>query len=1133
MHGDYSRGHEPDRKRGRAYRRVLLQMARPVLDSDVAGLVDAVLGEVRTTARELGCAAGSSDLGFLVTPGRLVAMFAEAADALQVVNGAPDAWLDYRFRLADRYPALQIATPAGPATVRIPALQGIDPAGLKSGALWARVEDPVVIVVNGVSVALAPHSPDDPQRVEFAAAASSLAPVEILVPANAQVWLFALEQDEQAGSEPALWVAPGSYMLDGLIVDAHGGGRFPAVSFPTAAGFGWDESPGSGPPLDGLVAPTGLGAGTRLVAYLEAWERHITAIEDPGLLEPALGGTDTTARTELLGQVKLATVSGLPVDTATAAAEVRRRFAALAPSGGELTIEVPQATPTADPCALPDVAGYSGDDNRLYRIEVHQGGPRAAARFKWSRDNGSELFTARLSSAADRLVFDTGTPLADGDVVELLSHVVDLGDSALGGVDATVFVPPERAVGQLARLVAVPSGSGADEIEFRLVRTNDGSQPVIPDDRYGTLPEAVLKVRRWHGLLEGGPGALDLEDGITATLSATGQFRAGQYWQYEARVREDGTGGDWRPAPHGPERRFAPLALLQYESASEPLRLLDWLDERCSHPCDLDADGVAFAGARVGSSSDTVQEAIEELFERPPEIVDASCGELIVRAENTIQSVFDTIPAGESARLCLQPGTWVLDETVDVAGKGDLIISGAGGATLLRGVGIDTVLRFTGCGRVRIHDLTIEGGDAALAGDRLAGSLALVDCAGVDLERVTVSCGDAPSRRMSAVGVRSSAVDGSGPTVRVHDCDLRAGHAQVALLVVNATSADIEGNLVRCLPHAFPLEGALADPVVFGRVARLALTDIAIGPFDDNMLVGGNTLSLTLLDGGGNRVSAVIGEWAAAFDFTTRLALSVDNWVQLFEQNPIPPGNAEATPADFVEKRLRDLRRQLANIVLGRPDTLAGVAAATRNALKPLGIQLRARNDFAAGGQGIVVAGRGTPMDEALAQVKVLTDEPRPDVRVCGNRVLGFVQGIHVATRGTSDKPDRRGLTYSATISDNTVHLRVPSLAGERHGIFVGGAFRARVTGNMVELRRPAPHDWPNAPQMDAIRAFGTYGPLLQIVDNTCIGTTRGVVAHAINAGNGLPFGWRWTVAANAHARAGAAVPETINWFAP
>ena len=404
-----------------------------------------------------------------------------------------------------------------------------------------------------------------------------------------------------------------------------------------------------------------------------------------------------------------------------------------------------------------------------------------------------------------------------------------------------------------------------------------------------------------------------------------------------------------------------------------------------------------------------MQEAIEELFERPPEIVDASCGELIVRTENAIQSVFDTIPGGESARLCLQPGTWELEKTIEVAGKGDLIISGAGGATLLRGVGIDTVLRFSGCGRVRIQDLTIEGGDAALDSDGLAGSLALVDCAGVDLERVTAACGDAPSRRMSAVEVRSGAAGTGGRAVRVHDCDLRAGHAQVALLVIDASSVDVEGNLVRCVRHPFLLEGALADPVVFSRVARLAITDVVVGPFDDNMLVGDSFVTLTPLDGTRNRVNAVIDEWSAAFDFTTRLPLSADDWQQLFEQNPVPPGNTEATPTDFVEKRLRQLRRQLANVILGRLNSLAGMTTATRNTLRTLGLGLRARNDFAAGGQGIVIAGRGTRIDPAFPQPKVLTAEPGPDVRVCANRVLGFVQGIHVATSGTFDTPRRAG----------------------------------------------------------------------------------------------------------------------------
>ena len=1140
MYGDYSRGHEPDRKRGRSYRRVLLQQGRPVLDSDVAASVDALLGEVRATARGLGCTAGSPDLGFLVTPGRLLAIFAEAVDGLRVTAGAPDAWLDYRHRHLGRYPALALTAAGGVAArVTLPVLAPFDPGGgAGRAALWARVEQPVAIAVNGIAVNLAPESPDVPARVAFDVGAASLDPLEIEVPAGGEVWLLQLEQDEAADAEPTFWVAAGSYHVDGLIADANGGGSFPMVSFPPAKGYPWEESPPREPPLRGLLAPVNVAAGTRLVAYLEAFERHVSHVEDPGIREEALGASDTTARAQLVGQVKLATVGGaLPATVDDTARTLREAFASVAESGARLTIDVPAATPSTDPCALPDPAGYSGVDNRLYRVEVHEGEGLSQVRLKWSRDNGSELFAARLD-AGGNLLFDAGTSLAAGDIVEVLSHVVDLGDEELAQVSPGGFVPSRRAVGQLAQLSAGELAGSSDEVAFTLVEPDDVTVDVVLDDRYGTLPDAVLKLRRWHGILDpqqiagGGvasPGPHVLEDGITVELSSTGAYRPGQYWQYEARVRQENANGPWRPMPHGPERRFAPLALLEYRGASQPLELLAWLDERFSHPCDLDADGVAFAGGRVGSASDTVQEAIEELFERPPEIVDASCGELIVRTENGLQGVFDTIPAGESVRLCIQPGTWELAQTVEVAGKGDLIISGAGAATTLRADGIDTALRFSGCGRVRIQDLVVEGGAAGVVGDGLAGALALIDCAGVDLERVTVSCGDAFSRRMSAVEVRSDAPAAGRPEVRVRDCELRAGNAQVGLLVVNAASAEIEGNLVESPARAWPLEAALAEPAVLGRVARLAVDDVAVGEFDDEMLVGGNILTLTALDGGRRRVEAVIGEWSATFSFTTRLPFSAVQWEQLLEGNPIPPTGAEATPAAFVEKRLRDLRRQLAAVMFDRPNALGGMTAAMRGALQALAIQLRARNDFAAGDQGIVLAGRGTRIDRAFPQPQVLAQQPRPDARIRGNRVRGFVQGIHVGTSGGAGG-QRRGLSYRATVTDNTIHLRVPGLAGERHGIFVGSAFHVRIRGNTVELRRPAPADWASAPATDAIRAHGTFGPLLDVSDNSCIGTARGVVAHAINAVVATTPGWRWSVAANAHAWSGTAAPQQDNW---
>jgi Family of unknown function (DUF6519) len=427
MYGDYSRGIAPDRKRGRTYRRVLLQMGRPVLDSDVAASVDAVLGEIQATARSFGCSAASADLGFLVTPGRLLALFAEAIDGLAVPLGTPNAWLDYRFRFAERYPALHLSAKGGDAHVTLPLLQQFDPDAPPHAALWARAAKPATIRVNGVTVALTPST--NPARFAFDATGATHDPLEIQITAGDEVWLYLLEQDSVAGAEPAFSIVPGMYSIDGVTVDTDGG-SFPEVSFPSDDGFPWTGSPPHTPPLAGLLAPGGLAVGTRLVAYLEAWERHVTAVDDPGIKEEALGSTDTTARTALVGQVKLATLTGGVPSGAGAAPVLKRAFDDVEASGGTVTVSVPETTPTTDPCALPEIAGYSGPDNRLYRIEVHDGGGLSQVLFKWSRDNGSDLFAASLDTSAN-LVFDVGTPLAAGDIVEVLNPVVDLGDDVL------------------------------------------------------------------------------------------------------------------------------------------------------------------------------------------------------------------------------------------------------------------------------------------------------------------------------------------------------------------------------------------------------------------------------------------------------------------------------------------------------------------------------------------------------------------------------------------------------------------------------------------------------------------------------------------------------------------------------
>ncbi len=64
---------------------------------------------------------------------------------------------------------------------------------------------------------------------------------------------------------------------------------------------------GSQPDLLGATLPATAGA---YLVYLDVWQRHLTALEDPGLREVALGGPDTTTREKTVWQVKLERVAG-------------------------------------------------------------------------------------------------------------------------------------------------------------------------------------------------------------------------------------------------------------------------------------------------------------------------------------------------------------------------------------------------------------------------------------------------------------------------------------------------------------------------------------------------------------------------------------------------------------------------------------------------------------------------------------------------------------------------------------------------------------------------------------------------------------------------------------------------------
>ncbi len=263
------------------------------------------------------------------------------------------------------------------------------------------------------------------------------------------------------------------------------------------------------------VGPIGQ-AGTYLV-YLDVWQRHLTALEDPSIREVALGGPDTTTRAKTVWQVKLLRVgdAGLQVGCSS---ELDIWDTLTAPKSGRLRARVRPAAPTDDASITPPAAGFRGLENRLYRVEIHDGGQPSLATFKWSRDNGS-VATRWLDQQEDKLIVassahDGALGLAPGQILELTddSHELAGEPGALARL--------ERVEGQVLNVSPLGPNGPINRADFPLSSI----------------------VRRWDA-----PRLLDvkvpasendwvpLEDGIEVAFEP-GAYRPGDFWLIPART---------------------------------------------------------------------------------------------------------------------------------------------------------------------------------------------------------------------------------------------------------------------------------------------------------------------------------------------------------------------------------------------------------------------------------------------------------------------------------------------------------------------------------------------------------------------------------------------------------------------
>lgn len=331
-----------------------------------------------------------------------------------------------------------------------------------------------------------------------------------------------------------LVIGKGRFYVDGVLCENEGDAGY----------LQQPDLPDSPKPADALkTQPLGI-------AYLDVWERHITALDDPRVREVALGGPDTATRGQTVWQVKI-----LPVKSGAAQANCGAKFAEwdalVAPGNATLNARTQPPAAADNPCLIPPTAGYQRLENQLYRVEIHKSGALGAATFKWSRDNGSVVAAIEKISGQEITVSDVGPDnalgFANGQWVEVIDDRIELHGQPGQLIQIDKVEPATRVI----TLKAAPAG--IDQAKHPKLRRWDNTGEI--------KVEAPATNDGW----------IALEGGIQVHFAA-GSYRTGDYWLIPARTA---TGEiEWPPyqvpnaipapqPPLGIEHHYCRLALIQ------------------------------------------------------------------------------------------------------------------------------------------------------------------------------------------------------------------------------------------------------------------------------------------------------------------------------------------------------------------------------------------------------------------------------------------------------------------------------------------------------------------------------------------------------------------------------------------
>ncbi len=858
--------------------------------------------------------------------------------------------------------------------------------------------------------------------------------------------------------------------------------------------------------------------------YLDVWERTVLSLEDDDLRDPGLRGADTCTRTQTMAQVKWCPTAlnpELPSDNP-------------AIGSAELTLELTEGSSDPDPCdpCAKEVVLQDKMGNYLFRVEVHSvsydasGNPSALV-LKWSHENGSEQVAINDEPegfASDNWAYE----FYSGESEAFAS------EKHLGRHLATGFTP---TVGELQKgYDSVPAGfslvrrwdgyceltksgltwewAGGSDLGVDLSTTSDTTD---------------------HGHIAEGSTVTIKLDVITLEIAlADNQLLAGDFWVKEVRSAVNKLGdqlliaetpqgiehhyltlgdmaanGEFTPlsTDHCKRFNFPPLTDIRAgdvcydvpgcgDTAGEQATVRRLLEEQlgsdfpdpgatqvstildallCSHsaatlPLQKDAQ---LCPTLQDDSIQSVQDALNALCV----LKSSGCSSITVFPEPNWHLAIANLPAGQDANICFRPGEYPLEDTLLIADKGHLKVSGAGAGTRIVCSSREAALHFSKCASVSVSGISVEAGavgKGAGSHDYIYGALTATGCNRVTIDQVNLKCAAGTYLGATCLTV-SNARERSG-SVAVNGCELSVGHKQTGMLLLNMQRSVVQNNRlnVRVKPKSITLERQVLQPKFAAKARKLLLNNAVIRSFEDS-----DTDGLKSVD------------------------MREQNSRQMYIKSPVSGNdwsNLISRQAGVVKvnsnQHLLSIAKNAARRVL--------VDKNFRADFRPFAAwfeKLRSQNPACAH-SGIVCAG-----------------QVASDIQIIGNSVRGAQEGIHV---GVSDHSLSNSQNFTAgrvLVSANNISLIIPPvMEGRRGGVFVGNCNNLTIQDNQILIQR-----FPLSRRLylEGVRVYGRLGPMMMIRQNYMTSCTVGVRVKPVDMGK---ESGQWLVADNMMPKAELAV---------